>query len=76
MSGWHSAFPSPTGNPDQDGRVTLLDYFAAKAMAALLSQQYGVRGMYDPNDPAQAVTLAYLSYQAADAMLKERERHL
>jgi hypothetical protein len=53
--------------------MTLRDYFAAKAMAALLCQMLdGDVGMYDPNDPEQATTLAHLSYQAADAMLKAR----
>lgn len=58
--------------------MKLRDYFAAKAMAALLSQMtYGNQGqhcaMYDPNDGEQAITLAHLSYQAADAMLDARE---
>ena len=57
--------------------MMLRDYFSAKAMAALLSQMtIGNQGqhcaMYDPNDPAQASTLAFLSYQAADAMLAAR----
>lgn len=57
--------------------MSLRDYFAAKAMAALLSQMtYGNHGqhcaMYDPNDPAQGTTLSFLAYQAADAMLSER----
>jgi hypothetical protein len=64
--------------PSQPG-MSLRDYFAAKAMQAQLSQMtYGNQGqycgMYDPNNPAQAKTLAFLSYQVADAMLAEREK--
>lgn len=59
--------------------MSLRDYFAGQALAALLSQMtYGNQGqrcaMYDPNDPGQAITLAHLSYQAADAMLKAERR--
>jgi hypothetical protein len=84
-----SAFPLDVAwvlNPGKRGLIqatdakgmTLRDYFAAQAMTALLSQMtYGNQGqhcaMYDPNDRAQAVTLAHLAYQAADAMLKARE---
>lgn len=66
------AFPLAL-SPDHVHGMSMRDYFAAKAMGALLSQKYGVSGMYDPNDPAQASTLAYLSYQAADAMLARRK---
>lgn len=59
-----------------DCGMSLRDYFAGQALTALLSQMFcpsdGV-AMYDPNDPAQAGTLAHLSYQAADAMLIARE---
>lgn len=76
-----AAFPRATeqtvkgfdGTLEGERGMSLRDYFAAKAMGALLSQKYGVSGMYDPNDPAQARTLAYLSYQAADAMLARRK---
>jgi hypothetical protein len=58
----------------QDG-MSLRDYFAAKAMAAMLSQQLQPEGkpLYETDDPEQARSLAYLSYKAADAMLTERE---
>lgn len=64
-------------SPDDQG-LSRRDYFAAYAMAALLSQMtYGTGGqhcaMYDPNDPGHATTLAHLAYQAADAMLAARE---
>jgi hypothetical protein len=59
--------------------ATMRDYFAGQAMTALLAQmtrgnQGQICAMYDPNDPAQARTLAFLSYQAADAMLEERKK--
>jgi hypothetical protein len=61
-------------NEAQEG-MTLRDYFAAKAMAAMLSQQLQPEGkpLYETDDPEQARSLAYLSYKAADAMLTERE---
>jgi hypothetical protein len=56
--------------------MSLRDYFAAKAMAAMLSQQLQPKGIsvYETDDPEQARSLAYLSYKAADAMLTEREK--
>ena len=60
------AFPSPRwegwGSP-QEG-MTLRDYFAAKAMQAILS---------DPNYSSPDDKLAEASYWIADAMLKARE---
>lgn len=54
--------------------MTLRDYFAGQALTSLLSQMFeSGTPMYDPNDPEQAISLAHLSYQAADAMLKARE---
>lgn len=75
------AFPTDmerNGLLERHQGVTVRDYFAAKAMAALLSQMtLGNQGqmcaMYDPNDPGMATTLAHLSYQAADAMIAERD---
>jgi hypothetical protein len=61
------AFPSPRwegwGSP-QEG-MTLRDYFAAKAMQAILS---------DPNYSSPDDKLAEASYWIADAMLKAREQ--
>ena len=48
---------------DQNG-MTMRDYFAAKAMQAILS---------DPNYTAEDRKLAEASYAIADAMLKARE---
>ena len=57
------AFPTPTHNLQNDG-MTLRDYFAAKAMQAILS---------DPSYSSPDDKLAEASYWIADAMLKARE---
>jgi hypothetical protein len=60
------AFPAslPEGHYSQDG-MTLRDYFAAKAMAAMVFAD-----SYSGSDDY----LAKLSYQKADAMLRQREK--
>ena len=57
------AFPAPAGvqHITEQG-MTLRDYFAAKAMQALLTQGHIAR----PNVPG-------IAYAVADAMLKQRE---
>jgi hypothetical protein len=58
------AFPvNISSAPDYDG-MTLRDYFAAKAMQAILSQ---------PEYIGEDSGLAAQSYHAADAMMKARE---
>jgi len=47
--------------------MTLRDYFAAKAMQAILSEDPEYHQKY------QFIDLAHFSYKCADAMLKERE---
>ncbi len=47
--------------------MTLLDYFAAKAMQALI-QYYGLEG--------SVYELSKRSYEVATEMLKEREKHI
>ena len=47
--------------------MTLRDYFAAKAMQAILSENPDYHQTYE------FIDLADFSYQAADAMLKARE---
>jgi hypothetical protein len=47
-----------------DNGMTLRDYFAGKAMQAMMS---------DPNLDMGCNTVATLSYRMADAMMKERE---
>lgn len=51
------------------GGMTLRDYFAAKAMQALLSGG----GLIDGQDTARITNAAYQAYLLADAMLKARE---
>lgn len=61
------AFPTPRyerGDMYSLG-MTLRDYFAAKAMQGMLSENGGGAVRND--------TLAYFAYEVADAMLKARE---
>ncbi len=58
------AFPNP--HLRDDSGITIRDYFAAKAMQALLSDPDWRQDM-DIKDTALA------AYKTADAMLKERE---
>ena len=62
MNDEQQAFPD--GLLNQDG-MTLRDYFAAKAMQGMLSENSGVRY---PTDE-----LVEFAYKVADAMLKARE---
>jgi hypothetical protein len=58
------AFPTPTHNLQNDG-MTLRDYFAAKAMQGMVT---------DKSWQGQTCkTVANISYEMADAMLKARE---
>jgi len=57
-----SAFPSPTGNPMQDGSLTVRDYFAGQAISGLAP------------DTQSGQALAEWAYELADAMLAEREK--
>ena len=60
-----SAFPChPDTPPEYDG-MTLRDYFAAKAIQAILTSPSWME-----NKPS---TLAKMSYEIADAMLRARE---
>lgn len=70
------AFPLPQGEFEawRQG-MTLRDYFAAKAMQALLSDGEGMsrRLHFHNHDPVVTLaTVASNAYLAADAMLKER----
>ena len=56
----------PTHHTDSNHGMTLRDYFAAKAMTALIA-------FYASKDLNEKVT-ADLAYMQADAMLKEREK--
>ena len=53
---------------DYGTSMTLRDYFAAKAMQAMLSKDPEYHQRYE------FIDLAYFSYQCADAMLKAREQ--
>jgi hypothetical protein len=48
------------------GGMTLRDYFAAKAIPAILEQK-------DVHDGRELTNAAWIAYQMADAMLKARE---
>ena len=61
------AFPHSRLGSDHDG-MTLRDYFAAKAMQAMASAEYGER--LDP------LTWSIDAYELADAMLAARELQL
>jgi len=60
------AFPVDTGVTQHVG-MSLRDYFAAKAMQAMLNKDPDYHQKY------QFIDLADFSYQCADAMLKARE---
>jgi len=57
------AFPA---HFESDDGMTLRDYFAAKAMQAILSEDPDYHQKYE------FIDLADFSYQCADAMLKQR----
>jgi hypothetical protein len=51
---------------DVMGTLTLRDYFAAKAMQAMLDQK-------DAHDGREYKSAAWMAYQMADAMMKARD---
>jgi hypothetical protein len=59
------AFPCPQGVPPSLGGMTLRDYFAAQAMSGILTDTGWMGNTVN--------TLANMSYEVADAMLKARE---
>ena len=65
------AFPTATDNghsTNQDG-MDLRDYFAAKAMQAILIAKYPIT-----KEPNAEHVIAKAAYQGADAMLKARNQ--
>jgi len=50
----------------KDRGMTLRDYFAARALPAILDQK-------DVHDSRELTNAAWIAYQMADAMLKARE---
>lgn len=78
------AFPSPgvviadlqTGHPFQQGAcdgMTLRDYFAAKAMQALLTDSASMARASQAAKQTLAETVAIGAFKIADAMLEERK---
>jgi hypothetical protein len=61
MNNDQNAFPVTYGNDGVEHGMTLRDYFAAKAMQAIVS-----------NNRTISHTIATLSYEMADAMLQAR----
>ena len=53
--------------------MTLRDYFAAKAMAAIWSNQYVIEGLSHITED-QAKTISKMAFEQADSMLAEREK--
>jgi len=75
------AFPTtPTGEiiPGVKGGMTLRDYFAAKAMQAMLSDGFSDDipnpDYVKPDKRTLAIAMAENSYKFADAMLVQREK--
>lgn len=72
------AFPFQIDLENRDGTITrhanfgmtLRDYFAAKAMQALMHTQYA-----DMTYEGESAAMAHEAYRLADAMIKERIRH-
>lgn len=52
---------------DQEEGMTLRDYFAAKAMQAIMAGQYPITKQHDA-----ASRIALAAYQMADAMMEAR----
>jgi hypothetical protein len=61
------AFPTGTGVTPYQSGMTLRDYFAAKAMQAVISN------LEEAFSPEEFNELSEVFYQMADAMLKARE---
>ena len=62
------AFPSAHQTNWSDPGMTMLDYFAAKAMQGELAAQSEESGHYEDFD-----ALDYRSYRVAEAMVKEKK---
>ncbi len=63
-----SAFPSPTGNPNQDGGLTIKDWFAGQVIGGLALTNLTHTRWH--NNKAMVEE----AYRIADAMLQERAR--
>lgn len=58
---------------DHEAGMSLRDYFAAKAMAALLSNFGWMKHAAKSTDMPGEVVVPQMAYELADAMLKARE---
>ena len=65
LSNGGQAFPNPHYEDDEMQGMSLRDYFAAKAMHAILS---------DDNHPLPYADVAKHAYRMADEMLRAREK--
>ena len=66
------AFPRPnTIHPDDLG-MDLRDYFAAKAMQAIMTNDTLLREAAEYRDDGSEFSVAILAYEQADAMMKVR----
>ena len=71
------AFPCPTISIGQHQGMTLRDYLAAKAMAAMYATSFEWESTGEPRTPADTAEveeMAVDAYGIADAMLKAREQ--
>jgi hypothetical protein len=70
------AFPVYFGeNYEPEEGMSLRDYFAAKAMQAIISKKpFGVYETFEERDERKDLAVAYGAYFYADAMLKAREK--
>lgn len=66
------AFPAQEFNADLSIGMSLRDYFAAKAMQGLLSNETAVSNLYNVLGDDFPKGLATKCYQMADAMIAER----
>jgi len=65
------------GNPHEeilDSELSLRDYFAGQALAGLTSNQYYIKAVVDGEGENAPNKMAEISYELADAMMKEREK--
>jgi len=67
------AFPNPHFNDDNHG-MDLRDYFAAKAMQAIITNDILLRQASEYHDAGSEESIAILAYEQADAMMEARKK--
>lgn len=67
-----NAFPIEYQNGEFQAGMTLRDYFASYALNGLMSSYHGAGALYE--HVKYPKNLAKISYDLADAMLREREK--